>query len=56
MTIETYNKATKILEEKKQLEDKLFSLARNMTGFYNTQEYDEICAKLFELGQEFAML
>ena len=56
MTIEQYNKATKILEEKKQLEDKLYSLSRSMLSLSDMQEYDETCAKLFELGQEFAML
>ncbi len=56
MTIEEYNKATKILEEKKQLEEKLYQLRMSMDFKYNTDEYEEVCNKLFTLGQQFAAL
>ncbi len=55
MTTEAYNKATKILEEKKQLEEKLYQL-RHSVDFVVSEEYIEVCNKLFELGQEFAAL
>ena len=55
MTIEAYNKATKILEEKKQLEDRLFQM-RMSIDFIVSDEYIEICNRLFTIGQEFASL
>jgi hypothetical protein len=57
MTIETYNRATKILEEKQQLEDELRRLRdKVMIDFSYLEEYAEISNKLFNLGQEFAAL
>lgn len=56
MTIETYNKATKILEERKSLEDKLYLLRQSTVDFYSSSEVVEICNRLFVLGQEFAAL
>ena len=55
MTIEAYNKATKILEEKKQLEDKLFQM-RMSVDFIISDDYIEICNRLFTIGQEFSSL
>ena len=55
MTIEQYEKATKILEEKKQLEDKLYNLKMSI-DFAISDEYIEICNRLFTIGQEFAAL
>ena len=55
MTIDAYNKATKILEEKKELEDKLFQL-RMSIDFMVSDEYIEICNILFIIEQEFAAL
>lgn len=55
MTVEAYNKATKILEEKKQLEDRLFQMRLSM-DFMCSDEYAEICNRLFTIGQEFAAL
>ncbi len=57
MTITAYNQATKILEEKKRLEEKLYQLTHSMSmNFDQSEEYCDISAKLFELGQEFASL
>lgn len=56
MTIEEYNKATKILEEKKQLEDKLYRLRTSHDFVYNIKEYEDVTNRLFVLGQEFAAL
>ena len=59
MTVEAYNKATKILEEKKLLEEKLEQLRidiRMGINFVSSAEYIEICNRLFALGQEFAAL
>ena len=62
MTIEAYNKATKILEEKKLLEDELRQLEVSVSkfkidiDFKYQNEYTEICNRLFALGQEFAAL
>jgi hypothetical protein len=57
MTIEAYNRATKILEEKQQLENQLRRLRENiLVDFSYTEEYVEISNKLFKLGQEFAAL
>ena len=55
MTIEQYKKATNILEEKKSLEEKLYQL-RMSVGFIISDEYIEICNRLFTIGQEFATL
>ena len=57
MTFEQYNRATKILEEKEFLEKKLQNI-RDVyrVDFVNLNEYDEICKRLFALGQEFAAL
>lgn len=56
MTIETYNKATKILEERKSLEDKLYLIKQSTVDFYSSPKVVEICDRLFVLGQEFAGL
>ena len=57
MTSTAYNQATKILEEKKNLEEKLYQLTHSMSmNFNQSEEYQDISAKLFELGQEFASL
>jgi hypothetical protein len=57
MTIETYNKATKILEEKQRLEDGLKQLREKiLLDFSYIEAYTEISNKLFNLGQEFAAL
>lgn len=57
MTIETYNRATKILEEKQQLEDELRRLRdKVMIDFSYIEKSAEISNKLFNLGQEFAAL
>ena len=55
MTIEQYDRATKILEEKKLLEEKLHQL-RASVDFLLSDGYIEISNKLFQLGQEFASL
>lgn len=55
MTMEQYNRATAILEEKKQLEEQLYQL-RTSINFAFSDEYIEICNKLFTIGQEFAAL
>lgn len=55
MTIEAYNKATKILDEKKQLEDRLVQMSTSV-DFRYSNEYEEICNRLFTIGQEFAAL
>ena len=57
MTVEAYNRATKILEEKQQLENQLRRLRENiLVDFSYAEEYVEISNKLFKLGQEFAAL
>ena len=57
MTIEAYNKATKILEEKKQLEERLKHIKGAYSfDFTDVEEYIQICEKLFILGSEFAAL
>jgi hypothetical protein len=58
MTIETYDKATQILQEKKQLEDELRRLReKSLINFsYYIDEHIKISNKLFNLGQEFAAL
>jgi hypothetical protein len=50
-----YNEATKILKEKEQLEDRLYQLRQSMDFMYSN-EYAEICNRLFELGQNFSAL
>ena len=65
MTIEAYNKATKILEEKKQLEEELnrirekagrdFAYSLSYSDDRN-KEFVEITEKLFNLGAAFAAL
>ena len=57
MTIEQYEKATKLLEEKKQLEEKLHLIRGGASfDFADTEEYINICNRLFILGGEFAAL
>lgn len=57
MTIEQYNKATKILEEKKQLEERLQHIKGTYSfDFADAEEYLQICEKLFILGGEFTAL
>ena len=55
MTMTQYNEATKILKEKEQLEEKLYQLRQSMDFMYSN-EYVEICNRLFELGQNFSAL
>lgn len=57
MTIDTYCRATEILANKKQLEEKLYQL-RMSTEFSQDlmKEYESVSNKLFVLGQEFAAL
>ena len=55
MTIEQYERATNILEEKKSLEEKLYQL-RMSINYAVSDEYIEICNRLFAIGQEFATL
>ena len=57
MTIEQYNRATEILEEKELLAKKLQNIRdARRTDFVHEDEYNEICKKLFTLGAEFAAL
>lgn len=56
MTIEQYNRATEILNEKKSLEEHMCQLRMSVNFAYNTKEYEEVCNRLFVLGQEFAAL
>ena len=56
MTMLDYEKATKILKEKEQLEEKLYRLRMSMDFNFNSKEYTEIINRLFVLGQEFASL
>ena len=56
MTMPEYKRATAILEEKKQLEERLHQLRMSIDFNFNSEEYIEICNKLFNLGQEFAAL
>ena len=56
MTMEAYKRATAILEEKKQLEEKLYQLRMSVNFQFDTEESIEISNKLFALGQEFAAL
>lgn len=55
MTMTQYERATAILEEKKRLEEELYQL-RCSIDFVISDEYIEVCNKLFNLGQEFAAL
>lgn len=52
MTLETYRKATVILETEEWLEEVKKSLDPEM----DSEKYTYVCNKLFELGQEFASL
>lgn len=52
MTIETYRKATEILETEEWLEEVKKSLDPEM----EFEKYTDICNRLFKLGQEFASL
>lgn len=52
MTLDTYRKATKILEVVDWLEEKRDSLDPEM----DSEKYTEVCNRLFELGREFAKL
>lgn len=56
MTIENYKRATAILKEKEQLEEQLARLRMSINFNLPSNEYTEICNKLFSLGQEFAAL
>lgn len=66
MTIEAYNKATKILEEKKRLEEELnrareraardFAYSLSYSDDRSNKEFIEITEKLFNLGAAFAAL
>ena len=56
MTMAQYERATIILNEKKQLEEQLYRLRMSMEFNYNSKEYNEVANKLFNLGQEFAAL
>lgn len=64
MTIEEYNRATSILEEKKQLEAELMQVEDKVMQVRDKLiidcsyigRYIEITNKLFDLGQEFAAL
>ena len=56
MIMEAYKRATAILEEKKQLEERLYQLRMSVNFQYDTEESIEISNKLFVLGQEFASL
>lgn len=55
MTIEEYTRATEILKEKERLEKEMVQL-RQSIDFRYCDEYVDISNKLFELGQEFAVL
>ena len=52
MTMETYKKATEILETKEWLEEVKKSLDPEM----EFEKYTNVCDRLFKLGQEFASL
>ena len=56
MTMTEYERATAILKERKELEEKLYRLRMSMDFKYDTDESIKICNRLFELGQEFAAL
>ena len=56
MTIENYKRATAILKEKEQLEERLVQLRMSIDFNLHSDEYTEICNKLFSLGQEFSAL
>lgn len=57
MTIDAYYKATAILKDKEQLEEKLYQLRMSMNFSRDLmKEYEEVSNKLFVLGQEFAAL
>ena len=52
MTIETYRKATEILETEEWLEEVKKSLDQEI----DFEKYTDVCNRLFKLGQEFASL
>ena len=54
MTMAQYERATVILKEKEELEEKLYRL--RMSTDYATDESIKICNRLFTLGQEFDAL
>jgi hypothetical protein len=56
MTIENYQRATAILKEKDRLEERLAQLRMSIDFTLHSNEYAEICNKLFSLGQEFSAL
>jgi hypothetical protein len=56
MTNEQYEKATKLLEEKRQLENQIFVSVQEATHLMRSIDYNELVNKLFVLGQEFAAL
>ncbi len=56
ITIENYKRATAILKEKDQLEERLVQLRMSIDFNLHSDEYTEICNKLFSLGQEFSAL
>lgn len=56
MTIEKYQRATAILKEKDQLEERLSQMRMSIDFNLHSNEYTEICNKLFSLGQEFSSL
>ena len=55
MTMAQYERASAIMKEKEQLEDRLYQLRQSMDFMYSN-EYTEVCNKLFKLGQEFSAL
>lgn len=56
MTIENYKRATAILKEKDQLEERLAQLRMSVDINLHYNEYTEIRNKLFSLGREFSAL
>lgn len=52
MTIEAYRRATEILKEKERLEEIKYHLDPEI----DLEKYTDICNRLFELGQAFAVL
>ena len=52
MTIETYRKATEILEVEEWLEE----LKKSLDPEIEFEKYTDVCNRLFKLGQEFAEL
>lgn len=52
MTLETYRKATEILETEEWLEE----LKESLDQERDSEIYIDVCNRLFKLGQEFANL